>query len=134
MKRLPSRLLPGLLVLMAWVLSACSQGPGNADVQAILQEQVDPGAQVVIVDRIDQLNVAEREDVWLVDVEATLRFPRGLADVARDMRQAGSGREALGRLGLVLRFGEFEAGETRPFQTRLKLIEGRDGWMRAPTG
>ncbi len=133
MKRLPTRLLPGLLLLVAWVLSACSQGPGKADVQAILQEQVDPGVQVVIVERIDRLNAAERGDVWLVDVEATLRFPRGLADVARDMRQAGSGHEALGRLGLVLRFGEFEAGETRPFQTRLKLIEGRDGWMRAQT-
>ncbi len=121
-----------LALLAGMALSGCSQGPDRAEVQALLQQQVDPRAEVVVVERIDSMNAAERGEVWLVDVEATLLFPRDLADVARDMGDSESGETALdhlGRLGLVLRFGEFEAGETRPYRTRLELIEGRDGWM-----
>ncbi|MFO7582435.1 hypothetical protein [Guyparkeria sp.] len=121
-----------LALLAALALAGCSQGPDRAEVQAALQQQIDPRAEVVIVERIDSMNAAERGEVWLVDVEATLRFPRDLADVARDMGGADAGESALdhlGRVGLMLRFGEFEAGETRPYRTRLELIEGRDGWM-----
>ncbi|MFP4639344.1 MAG: hypothetical protein ACLFMY_02755 [Guyparkeria sp.] len=84
----------------------------------------------MIVERIDSMNAAARGDVWVVDVEATLLFPRDLADVARELGSSGEGAlDHLGRLELMLRFGEFEAGDTRPYRTRLELIEGRDGWM-----
>ena len=127
--------LLALALLAALALTGCSQGPDRAEVQAVLQEQIDPRAEVVIVERIDSMNAAERGDVWVVDVEATLLFPRDLADVARELGSSGEGAlDHLGRLGLMLRFGEFEAGDTRPYRTRLELIEGRDGWMADTRG
>ena len=137
MNRLSARRGPltlALTLLTAMLLAGCSRGPAETDVQRILQDRLDPGAEVVIVERIDSMNAAEQGETWLVDVEATLRFPRDLADVAGDL---GSGKSAegpldsLGRLGLMLRFGEFEAGETRPYRARLELIKGQNGWMPA---
>ena len=138
MNRLAARPFPLVLALVLltgmMALAGCSRGPAETDVQRILQDRIDPGAEIVIVERIDSMNAAERGDRWLVDVEATLKFPRDLAEVAGDL---GGGESAqgpmgsLGRLGLMLRFGEFEAGETRPHRARLELIKGRNGWMPA---
>ena len=120
------------LFLAASLLAGCGPGgPSEADVRAILQSELDPSSEVVQVETIDQLNAAEQGDVWLTDVKATLRFPQSLTEVAQGMQESGGAAESLGRLGLMLRFGKFEAGETRPYRTRLKLIEGKNGWMRA---
>ncbi|KTG16856.1 MULTISPECIES: hypothetical protein [unclassified Guyparkeria] len=127
----PTTSFAGLL-LAALLLAGCApSGPSKADVQEILQSQLDPSTEVVRVETVDQLNAAEQGDVWLTDVKATLRFPQSLTDVAQGMQENGGAAESLSRLGLMLRFGKFEAGETRPYRTRLKLIEGKNGWMRA---
>lgn len=123
-----------LLLLAAAMLTGCSRGPTESEVQHLLQEHVDPKAEVVVVERIDSMNAAERGETWVVDTEATLRFPKALGDVARELGESGSAEgplDSLGRLGLMLRFGEFEAGETRPYRARLELIEGQNGWMLA---
>lgn len=120
------------LFLAATLLAGCSpSGPSKADVQEILQSELDPSGEVVQVETIDQLNAAEQGDVWLADVKATLRFPQSLTEVAQGMQENGGAAESLSRLGLMLRFGQFEAGETRPYRSRLTLIEGKNGWMRA---
>ena len=120
------------LFLAALLLAGCSpSGPSKTDVQDILQSELDPSGEVVRVETIDQLNAAEQGDVWLADVKATLRFPQSLTEVAQGMQENGGAAESLSRLGLMLRFGKFEAGETRPYRTRLTLIEGKNGWMRA---
>jgi hypothetical protein len=125
----------GLILLLATaILAGCSRGPTEAEVQRLLQERIDPTAEVVVVERIDSMNAAERGETWVVDTEATLRFPKALGDVARELgesRSADGPLDSLGRLGLMLRFGEFEAGETRPYRARLELIEGQNGWMLA---
>ncbi|MFA7522172.1 MAG: hypothetical protein WCY71_04545 [Halothiobacillaceae bacterium] len=127
----PVSRLVGLL-FTALLLAGCGlSGPDRADLQSILQQELDPSGEVVVVDSIEQMNIAEQGDIWLVDVKATLRFPQSLAEVVRDMQEDGDLAQNLGRLGLMLRFGQFEAGETQPYQTRLKLIKGRSGWMRA---
>ena len=119
-------------LMMAMLLAGCGpNAPSQNAVQEILQAELDPSGEVVRVASIDRMNAAEQGDVWLVDVEATLLFPRSLGDVARGMQEQGGAAENLSRLGLMLRFGKFEAGETRPFRTRLKLIDGKNGWMRA---
>jgi len=130
MSRAVARL--GGLLFAALLLAACGlSGPDRGDVRSILQEGLDHTGEVVVVDSIDEMNAARQDDVWVVDVKATLRFPQSLADVAKGMQEDGGAAESLGRLGLMLRFGQFEAGETRPYRTRLKLIEGKNGWMRA---
>ncbi|MGM0516997.1 MAG: hypothetical protein ACQER6_05295 [Pseudomonadota bacterium] len=123
-----------LLLLAAAMLTGCSRGPTESEVQHLLQEHVDPKAEVVVVERIDSMNAAERGETWVVDTEATLRFPKALGDVARELGESGSAEgplDSLGRLGLMLRFGEFEAGETRPYRARLELIEDQNSWMLA---
>ena len=119
-------------LFLAALLAGCGpSAPKQADVREILQAELDPSSEVVLVESIDDLNAAEQGDVWLVDVKATLRFPQSLTEVARGMQENGGAAESLSRLGLMLRFGQFEAGETRPYRTRLTLIDGRNGWMRA---
>jgi len=119
-------------LLLALLLAGCgAAGPSEAEVREILQSELDPSGEVVQVASIDNLNVAEQGDVWLADVEATIRFPQSLTGVARGMQEDGGAAESLSRLGLMLRFGQFEAGETRPYRARLQLIDGQNGWMRA---
>ena len=117
---------------LAVLLAGCGpNAPKQPDVHEILQSELDPSGEVVVVESIDELNAAEQGDIWLVDVEATLRFPQSLTEVARGMQENGGAAESLSRLGLMLRFGQFEAGETRPYRSRLRLIDGDNGWMRA---
>ncbi|MCL7745132.1 hypothetical protein LV476_09315 [Guyparkeria hydrothermalis] len=119
-------------LLLAILLAGCGLGgPNQADVREILQAELDPSREVVVVESIDNMNAAQQRDMWLVDVEATLRFPQSLTEVAEDMQENGGAMESLTRLGLMLRFGQFEAGETRPYRTRLRLIDGKNGWMQA---
>lgn len=119
-------------LFLAIVLVGCGLGgPSQTDVREILQTELDPAGEVVVVESIDNMNAAQQHDIWLVDVEATLRFPQSLTEVAEDMQKNGGAMESLSRLGLMLRFGQFEAGETRPYRTRLRLIDGKNGWMLA---
>ncbi|HSH84748.1 MAG TPA: hypothetical protein VK979_06280 [Guyparkeria sp.] len=127
----PVSRLAGLLFATLLLAGCGLSGPDRADLQSVLQQELDPSGEVVVVDSIEQMNAAEQDGIWLVDVEASLRFPQSLAAVVRDMQEDGDLAQNLGRLGLVLRFGQFEAGETQPYQTRLELIKGRSGWMRA---
>lgn len=96
----------------------------------ILQSELDPSGEVVVVESIDRLNVARQGDVWLAEVTASLRFTQDLSEVVAGLQEPGGAARSLTRLGLVMRFGSFEAGETRQYQQRLELIEGRNGWMR----
>lgn len=132
------RHLPRLILALAiMTLAACGfhNGPDKDAVRQILQDQIDPSGQVVVVQSIDALNAAEQAPNWIVDVKATLLFKKNVQQLAQSLEHAASGSDMLGtvgQIGLALRFGNFKAGETQPYQTRLVLLHGSAGWMPAP--
>jgi len=124
------------LLLSSLTLTGCfNNGPDADSVQQILQDQIDHTASVVEVSKIDKLNSAKQGDHWLVDVKATLTFQKNAADLAKGVQDAPGSKGvhgligSLSQMGYVLKFGDFKAGETMPYQTRLKLIHGENGWM-----
>ncbi|HER35484.1 MAG: hypothetical protein JXJ30_04835 [Halothiobacillaceae bacterium] len=128
-----TRPLVSLAALLTYLfLTGCgAAGPNETEVRDILQSALDPTGEVVMVETIDRLNVAQQGALWVADVTATLRFPRSLTAVVGEMGEDGSATQTLTRLGLMMRFGPFKAGETRVYDRRLRLIEGRNGWMQA---
>lgn len=126
-----------LMILALAALAGCgffSHGPDKDAIRQILQNQIDPSGKTVVVERIDALNAAEQGKQWVVDVKATLLFKKDVAQIAQSLEQAGSGSDVLGtvgKIGLALRFGNFKAGQTQPYQTRLTLLHGSSGWMPA---
>lgn len=132
------RHFPRLLVILSVLtLTACgfNNGPDKDAVRQILQDQIDPSGKIVIVQRIDTLNAAEQSKRWIVDVKATLLFKKNVEQVAQSLEHAASASDMLGtvgQIGLALRFGNFKAGQTQPYQTRLTLLHGSAGWMPAP--
>lgn len=125
------------IVLALFALTGCgffSHGPDKDTVRQILQDQIDPSGKVVIVQSIDSLNAAEQGQQWLVDVNATLLFKKSAEQLAQSLQAPSSGAGMLGtmgQIGLVLQFGNFKAGQTQAYQTRLVLLHGSGGWMPA---
>ena len=128
--------------VLAWVLavstglSGCfNAGPDDSAVRQILQDQLDPGATVLVVRQIDSLNAAEQATGrWLVDVTATVVFKQSAEKVATTLdgeRPVQGFLGKIGQIGLMLQFGNFKAGQTAPYQTRLMLLKGSEGWMPA---
>jgi len=124
------------LLLGTLLLTGCfNQGPDKDSVRQILQSQIDPKGEVVVVSKIDKLNAAKKGDHWLADVDATLTFQRSADDLTRGVQDAPSGNgvhnlvQSLSQVGLVLKFGAFKKGETQPYHTRMTLIRGDQGWM-----
>ncbi|WP_407275958.1 hypothetical protein [Halothiobacillus sp. DCM-1] len=127
------------MVLLALVagLGGClfNHGPDDSSVRQILQDQLDPSATVLVVQKIDALNAAKQPSgQWQVDVTATLLFKQSAETMATtlDRSQPAAGfLGKIGQLGLILQFGNFKAGQTLPYQTRLTLLQGSAGWMPA---
>jgi len=121
-----------LLVLLS--LGGClfNNGPDKDSVRQILQDQLDPSGKVIVVERIDSLNAAEQDQKWTVDVAATLAFKQSAEQVAKSLQSADSASSLLGtvgQIGLMLQFGNFKAGQTQTYRTRLQLLKGSSGWM-----
>lgn len=109
-----------------------NHGPDKDSVRQILQDQLDPSGKVIVVERIDSLNSAEQNHQWTVDVAATLVFKQSAEQVAKSLQNADSASSLLGtvgQIGLMLQFGNFKAGQTQTYRTRLQLLKGSSGWM-----
>lgn len=109
-----------------------NHGPDTDSVRQILQDQLDPSGKVIVVERIDSLNSAEQNHQWTVDVAATLVFKQSAEQVAKSLQNADSASSllgAVGQIGLMLQFGNFKAGQTQTYRTRLQLLKGSSGWM-----
>lgn len=124
----------GLLIPLLLSLAGClfNNGPDKDSVRQILQDQLDPSGKVIVVERIDSLNAAEQNKQWTVDVAATLAFKQSAEQVAKSLQSADSASSllgAVGQLGLMLQFGDFKAGQTQTYRTRLHLLKGSSGWM-----
>lgn len=127
-------LIRGLILLMALTLTGClfNHGPDQDSVRQILQDQIDPTGKIIVVQSIDHMNAAEHDKQWAVDVSATLVFKKSAEQLAQSLQAPGSGAGLLGtmgQIGLVLQFGNFKAGQTQAYQTRLALWRGANGWM-----
>ena len=115
-------------------------GPDKDEVRQILQQQIDDTGKVVVVSKIDHLNSAKQAHDWLVDVKATLTFKMSAEDMAKSLQNAPSEQGlsgmagSLSQMGMVLKYGNFKAGDTRKISTRLKLIHGDQGWMPKDPG
>ncbi len=126
-----------IVLLLGAALGGClfNQGPDDSSVRQILQDQLDPGATVLVVSQIDALNsVQEASGRWLVDVTATVQFKQSAESMATSLDQNHPVDGLLGKIGqigLMLQFGSFKAGQTAPYQTRLVLLKGSAGWMPA---
>lgn len=123
-----------LFFLVILSLGGClfNNGPDKDSVRQILQDQIDPSGKVIVVEHIDSLNAAEQNQQWTVDVTATLAFKQSAEQVAASMQNADSADSLLGtvgQLGLMLRFGNFKAGQTQTYRARLQLLKGSNGWM-----
>jgi hypothetical protein len=127
-------------VFLVLLLAGCgfNQGPDKNAVRQILQDKLDPSAKVIVVQTIDQLNAAQPTDGqnprWMVDVTVTLLFKQSAAEVAGALQNADSVPNFLstaGQISLMLQFGNFKAGETQAYRTRLVLLKGSSGWMPA---
>lgn len=125
-----------ILLLSTLMLTGCfNSGPDKDSVQRILQDRIDHTGSVVVVSKIDKLNAGKHGGHWLVDVKATLTFKKGADDLAKAVQDAPTTKGveglmgSLSQMGFLLKFGNFKAGETMPYQTRLTLIHGDNGWM-----
>lgn len=126
-----------LLGVLSVGLSGCwfNQGPDDSAVRQIVQDQLDPSATVLVVSRIASLNAVEQaQGRWLVDVSAVVSFKQSAQAMATTLEggnPVAGFMGTLGQIGLMLQFGNFKAGETAPYQTRLVLLRGSAGWMLA---
>lgn len=126
-----------LLGVLSAGLSGCwfNQGPDDSAVRQIVQDQLDPSATVLMVSRIASLNAVEQaQGRWLVDVSAVVSFKQSAQAMAKTLEggnPVAGFMGKLGQIGLMLQFGNFKAGETAPYQTRLVLLNGSAGWMLA---
>ncbi len=127
-------------VVLVLFLTSCgfNQGPDKNTVRQILQDKLDPSSQVIVVQTINTLNAAkpaaEQNPRWMVDVDATLLFKQSAAEVASALQNTRSVPNFLstaGQISLMLQFGNFKAGETQAYHTRLVLLKGSSGWMLA---
>ncbi|MBD3816764.1 MAG: hypothetical protein IE913_10020 [Halothiobacillus sp.] len=121
-----------LLVLLSLAGCLFNNGPDKDSVRQILQDQLDPSGKVIVVERIDSLNSAEQDQKWTVDVAATLLFKQSAEQVAKSLQSADSASSLLGtvgQIGLMLQFGNFKAGQTQTYHSRLQLLKGSSGWM-----
>ncbi len=128
----------GLCLIVLLAGCGLNSGPDTSSVRQILQDQLDPSGKVIVVQSIDHLNAVKPENPqnprWTVDVTATLRFQQSAAGVAATLQNADSVPNFLstaGQIGLMLQFGNFKAGETQTYRTRLELLKGSSGWMPA---
>lgn len=123
----------GLILAVGVTGCVFHSGPDDSSVRQILQDQLDPGATVLVVSRIDSLNaVSEASGRWLVDVTATVSFKQDAETMAATLdseRPLHGFLGKIGQIGLMLQFGNFKAGQTAPYQTRLILRQGSTGWM-----
>lgn len=127
-------LFPLVFLFVVLSLGGClfNNGPDKDSVRQILQDQLDPSGKVIVVERIDSLNSAEQNKQWTVDAAATLMFKQSAEQVAKSMQNADSASSLLGtvgQIGLMLQFGNFKAGQTKTYRTRLHLLKGSGGWM-----
>ncbi|OZB74569.1 MAG: hypothetical protein B7X37_05335 [Halothiobacillus sp. 14-55-98] len=121
-----------LLALLSLAGCLFNNGPDKDSVRQILQDQLDPSGKVIVVERIDSLNSAEQDQKWAVDVAATLVFKQSAEQVAKSLQSADSASSLLGtvgQIGLMLQFGNFKAGQTQTYHSRLQLLKGSSGWM-----
>ncbi|ACX97092.1 hypothetical protein [Halothiobacillus neapolitanus] len=121
-----------LLALLSLAGCLFNNGPDKDSVRQILQDQLDPSGKVIVVERIDSLNSAEQDQKWAVDVAATLVFKQSAEQVAKSLQSADSANSLLGtvgQIGLMLQFGNFKAGQTQTYHSRLQLLKGSSGWM-----
>lgn len=121
-----------LLVLLSLAGCLFNNGPDKDSVRQILQDQLDPSGKVIVVERINSLNSAEQDQKWTVDVAATLLFKQSAEQLAKSLQSADSASSLLGtvgQIGLMLQFGNFKAGQTRTYHSRLQLLKGSSGWM-----
>mgnify|MGYP001626176836 CR=1 FL=1 len=128
----------GLILIMLLVGCGVNQAPDKNAVRQILQDKLDPSAKVIVVQAIDTLNAVQpakgQNPRWLVDVTATLLFKQGATEVAGALQHTDSVPNFLstaGQISLMLQFGNFKAGETQVYRTRLELLKGSLGWMPA---
>ncbi|OYY56402.1 MAG: hypothetical protein B7Y53_01890 [Halothiobacillus sp. 28-55-5] len=128
----------GLVFILFLTGCGFNQGPDKNAVRQILQDKLDPSGQVIVVQTINTLNAAAPADAqnprWMVDVTATLLFKQSAAEVAGALQNANSVPNFLstaGQISLMLQFGNFKAGETQAYHTRLVLLKGSSGWMPA---
>ena len=123
-----------LLSVVFMSLGGClfNNGPDKDSVRQILQDQLDPSGKVIVVEHIDSLNSAEHDQKWTVDTAATLIFKQSAEQVAKSLQSADSASSLLGtvgQIGLMLQFGNFKAGQTQTYHTRLQLLKGSTGWQ-----
>ncbi|MHB1230368.1 MAG: hypothetical protein ACYCY3_08705 [Halothiobacillus sp.] len=122
----------GVVLLLSLAGCLFNQGPDKEAIRQILQDKLDPSGKVIVVQAINTLNAAEQNQRWTVDVTATLLFKQGADEVANTLQNANSVANFLGtagQIGLMLQFGNFKAGQTQAYSTRLTLLKGSSGWM-----
>jgi len=120
-----------LLVFVAILLAACSSGPSDREVQAIVQSQMNqvntlsdrfgfPMAEV-FDSKTTVLNRIEQEGGrWLVEFEVSLIAKKSIAEAFPDPMLRGA---------MMLAFGNFQKGQVISMgRSTMILLEGDRGW------
>jgi hypothetical protein len=119
-----------LVVLASVALVACSSGPSDSDVNAIVKDslkQVDAQMApmgISLSDTFDVdvkvLNKADKgNNQWLVDTEMALVPKKSLADYKNEQQ-----------MSLAMMFGRFEKGQRLPSsRASTVFVKGDQGWI-----
>lgn len=116
------------------LLVACGGSPGDADIRALVSDQIkkeSAGLAFVGIDigdvlEVTSVNVSNKaedgKNAWIIDVEPKLKFKKGVSEFKGMDKQ----------MALSMLFGDFKAGqEMDGKKTRLRAVKGDKGWMLA---